>query len=419
MNAELISVGTEILLGQILNTNVQYLSKQLAALGVNVYYHTTVGDNSLRLKKALEIAVQRAELIITTGGLGPTGDDLTKEALAEFLALPLEILEPEVDKIKSYFKSRNLEWVDSNKKQAAFPPGSYILQNDRGTAPGMALKRDGCCFIVLPGPPKEMEEMFNRYTVPWLKRHFLPPDTQELHSLVLRFGGISESKLEDVLWDLLTAQSEPTLALLAREKEKEIHLRITAHAKDREEFLRSVGPVFSEIKKRTKGFYLTTTEETLPEVVSRLLKEKKLTVSTAESCTGGLLSSQITALPGSSEVYLGSVISYSNECKEKILGVPAGMLEEHGAVSAEVAEQMALGVRKLTGSDIGISITGIAGPDGGTPFKPVGLVFIAIANAEGVKRHKYVFNGDRETIRYRSAAEAMQLLHRMIRQQAL
>ncbi|MGI6145371.1 MAG: competence/damage-inducible protein A [Clostridia bacterium] len=407
MQAEIITVGTEILLGQILNTNVKYLSEQLASLGINLYFNTTVGDNKERLKQALAIAAKRADLVILTGGLGPTEDDITKESLAEFLQLPLEVVPEELNKIKSLFNKTGYEWTENNLKQVAFIPNSYILTNEFGSAPGMALKYEDTAFIVLPGPPKEMTHMFLNYAVPWIKNTFKSESRAMLYSKVLKFTGIGEPSLEVLLADLFETQDEITLALYA--KTGEIQLRITTRAENREEFERKITPVLTEIKKRTTPYLFGEDEVTITGAVAQLLLEKNLKISTAESCTGGMLAQYFTSIPGSSEFYLGSVVSYANSVKTQMLGVSPELLEKHGAVSREVGSAMAERIRVLTGSDLGIGITGIAGPTGGTSEKPVGLVYIALATPHQTICTEYQFNGDREIIRLRSVHRALYL----------
>ncbi len=413
MKAEIISVGTELLLGQILNTNSKYLSERLAELGINVYTHTTVGDNSERLRQAFNNAADRVNLIITTGGLGPTGDDITRETLSAFLNLPLEISAEEADRIQQHFKRRGLEWVDSNSKQAAFFPGSVFLKNEVGTAPGLALKGSDYSFILLPGPPNEMQLMFSKYAVPWMKNNIMDPAILPLHSMILKFMGISESKLENILEDLFRNQTEPTLALYA--KTGEIQLRITARAQSSAHFQQLIQPSLDEIMKRAAQYLTAVNEETLAVTLMRILKERNLTVSTAESCTGGIVSSLFTANPGSSQYYVGSVIAYSNEIKTKLLDIPAKLIQEHGAVSPQVAEAMAEGIKNKTGSAIGIGITGIAGPGGGTSEKPVGLVYIAVNTPEQKICTSHKLTGNRETIRQRAAITALHQLWKLIR----
>lgn len=412
MQAEIISSGTELLLGQIINTNARFLSETLANLGINVYYQTTVGDNKERFIDALRIAYKRADLIITTGGLGPTGDDLTKEGLAEFLGLPLEIVPEELERLKLYFKKRELEWIESNAKQASIIEGASFLINERGTAPGIALNYNNKYFILLPGPPREMEYMFDTYGVPWLYKNYLPADNTRLYSYVLKFLGITESKLEETLQDLFNEQTDPTLALTA--KTGEIHLRLTTRAKNEEEFLCRITPVLKEIEKRTGKFILARNDETVGLGLGKLLVSKGQTLSTAESCTGGMLSTQLTSIPGSSQYFLGSVVAYSNEVKINVLGVPRELINCYGAVSSETAMSMAENIRKKMGSSIGIGITGIAGPEGGTSDKPVGLVYIALNTAEKNFSKGYNFTGDRESIRVRSVITAQNILRKYL-----
>lgn len=408
MQAELISVGTELLLGQTLNTNVKFLSEQLAFLGINIYFHTTVGDNRERLRQALNIATGRADLIVLTGGLGPTEDDLTKETLAEFLQLPLEIVPAELEQLKTLFKKSGFKWTDNNAKQAAFIPSSCILKNEIGSASGMALKKGKHGYIILPGPPREMTRMFLHYAQPWLKEKFQNELQGVLYSRVLKFMGITESGLEVLLEDLLQQQKEITLALYA--KMGEIQLRITTRAENEEDFAQKIAAVLMEIKKRTTRYLFAEDKVTLTEAVAQLLLKNKLTLSTAESCTGGMLAEYLTTVSGSSEFYLGSIVSYANSVKAQLLGVPQSLLEKHGAVSREVGSAMAQRIRVLTGSDLGIGITGIAGPGGGTPEKPVGLVYIALATPDTTICNKYHFIGDREIIRRRSVFRAYYLI---------
>ncbi|MBZ4653251.1 MAG: competence/damage-inducible protein cinA [Peptococcaceae bacterium] len=412
MNGEIISIGTELLLGQIINTNTRYLSEKLAGLGINVYYHTSVGDNKKRIMDALTIARSRAQLIILTGGLGPTDDDLTKETLAEFLNLSLEINPEELAKLKEFFARRNSEMTENNIKQAAFVPGATILVNDRGTAPGMALQHEGCAYLILPGPPVEMEHMFSQYAVPWLRENVIPPGTKGLFSHVLKFVGIGESKLEWMLKDLFVRQTEPTLALLA--KSGEVHLRLTARARDKEEFLQIIFPLVREIRERVGEYLFATDEVSLVDSIAEELKAHNLTVSTAESCTGGMLSQVLTSVPGSSLYFLGSITAYSNDIKTKILGVPEEVIAAHGAVSQETASFMANRIRELTGSMLGIGITGIAGPGGGSSDKPVGLVYIALAASDLHWSSGYHFTGDRDTIRQRATITALNLIRKYL-----
>lgn len=416
MQAELISVGTELLLGQILNTNAQFLAQELASLGINVYFQTTVGDNRLRLLLALQHATDRADLIILTGGLGPTEDDLTKETLAEFLQLPLAVVPQELEKLQKMFQRNNLRWTENNAKQAAFIPGSVILNNDCGTAPGMAILNRNKGYLVFPGPPAELKQMYYHYAVPWLKEGFCSEKLERIYSTVLKFTGITESGLENILADLFHAQKEITLALYV--KPGEIQLRVTAKAASNTEFQEKTGALLTEIRKRTVGFLFAEAGETMTEIVAELLQQKKLTISTAESCTGGMLAARLTSIPGSSAYFNGSIVAYNNSIKAKLLGVPQELLTKFGAVSKEVGRAMAEGSRKMTGSAVGIGITGIAGPDGGTAEKPVGLVYIALATPEYTICQGHHFNGDREAIRRRTVSKAQYLLWRYLKNYA-
>ncbi len=397
MNAEIISVGTELLLGQIVNTNAKYLSEKMAEIGVDVYYHTTVGDNKERFKKALQIAEKRADLVITTGGLGPTSDDITKEVVAEYLDLPLLVSEDDVSRFKRYLEERNREWVESNLRQFMYAKGTEILKNDLGFALGMAAKKDDSSYILLPGPPGEMKCMFERYAIPWINKNLLGHTKITLFSRVLRFTGIPESKLEYDLKDLFDEQQDPTLALLI--KPGEITLRLSAKAKKQEDFNAKIEPLLSKIESRVGKYLVKEDEGPLLEILAKRLTKQKITLSTAESCTGGMVSGHFTSIPGSSHFYLGSIIAYSNELKKSLLGIPSEMLDDYGAVSKQVASAMAENVRRVTGSSLGIAVTGIAGPDGATAKKEVGLVYIAL-NAPGFAvTQKFNFTGDRENVR--------------------
>jgi len=416
VRAELISVGTELLLGQILNTNAQFLAQELASLGIDVYFKTTVGDNRERLRQALQNATDRADLIILTGGLGPTEDDLTKETLAEYLQLPLVIVPEELAKLQKLFQRNNLHWTENNAKQAAFIPGSVIFNNDCGTAPGMAILNRGKGYLVFPGPPSELKQMFSRYAVPWLKECFPAEIKESLYSTVLKFSGITESGLENILADLIHAQKEITLALYV--KPGEIQLRVTGKAASQSEFEKKADALLTEIRKRTVGYLFAEAGETLTEVVTQLLQQKQLTISTAESCTGGMLAARLTSIPGSSTYFSGAIVAYNNMVKAQLLGVPTELLTKFGAVSKEVGTAMAEGIRQLTGSAIGIGITGIAGPGGGTAEKPVGLVYISLATPEYTICQAHHFNGDREGIRCRTVSKAQYLLWRYLKNYA-
>ena len=411
MKAEIIGVGTELLLGDVVDTNSAFLAKEMAKLGIDVFYKTQVGDNIFRLKEVINTAQSRSDLIIFTGGLGPTEDDLTKQALCDFLQIPLLENPQEVKRLSEYFQVRNHKMSRNNLRQALIPQGALILKNPIGTASGILLTHSDKHYILLPGPPSEMKHIFLNEVIPWLKKNILR-NKEYILSHTLKFIGISESRLEQELLDLFQKQSNPTLALLA--KNGEIHCRLTAKVKSREHFSSLIKPIKEEILKRVGKYCYGTDDLTIEEVVGRQLKEKKLTLVTAESCTGGLIAKRLTDIPGSSEFFLGSVVAYSNLVKETLLEVPAEILNKYGAVSEETALAMAQGVRKILQGDLALSITGNAGPQGGTEQKPVGLVYISLVGQNINVCKKYIFSGTRQDIRWRAATNALNLVRRSL-----
>lgn len=381
MKCELVFVGTELLLGDILNTNAQYLSKKLAALGFDVMFQSVVGDNPERLRSVLEEALSRSDVIITTGGLGPTKDDLTKEICAGVFGLPLEMHEESLERIHEYFKAKNAPMPKSNEKQALMPRGSVVFKNNNGTAPGCAMEKDGKHIIILPGPPREMHMMFEEGALPYLRRF----SDHVIISHSVRTFGIGESLMAEKAGDLLDMQN-PTVAPYA--KSGEALLRVTAKCENEKQAEELISPVVEEIKNRLGSMVYGIDLSSMEQAVVSLLKEKKLTVATAESCTGGLISKRLTDISGASEVFGCGVVSYSNEVKEKLLGVKKEHLEKYGAVSEVVAASMALGVQRLSGADIGVSVTGIAGPSSDGTNKPVGLVYIAVTDGSSYRLKK-------------------------------
>lgn len=377
MNCELISVGTEILLGDILNTNAQFLSKEIAFLGFNVLFQCTVGDNRQRLLSVLREGCERSDVLILTGGLGPTPDDMTKEVCAEFFEKKLYCDEETLKKIEDFFRLKNIPMPESNKKQALIPEDAIILKNDNGTAPGCIMEKEGKILVILPGPPKEMVPMYLDYVKPYLARF----GKETILSHTIRTFGIGESAMSEKVKDLLES-SNPTVAPYA--KNGEALLRVTAKAATKKEAEELMKPLIDEIKKRLSSYIYAIDASSVEETVVSLLKEKKLTAAFAESCTGGLCAKRITDIPGASGVFHCGVVSYSNEIKHKILGVKKESLEKHGAVSALVAAEMALGVRKLSDSDFGVSVTGMAGPESDDPKIPVGRIYIAVTDGRTV-----------------------------------
>jgi len=396
MKAEIITVGTEILLGDILNTNCRYLSRELAAMGIEMYYQITVGDNEERLLKTLEESLNRSDIVICTGGLGPTEDDITKEVCAKYFGYELELHKPSLDAMIERFKHMNRVPTKNNEKQAYFPKEAYILKNDNGTAPGCIMEKEGKMIVVLPGPPKEMESMFENYVKPYLSK--LTDDVIE--SEVLRIIGVGESKVENDILDIIDSQTNPTIATYA--KGYECTLRITAKAKSVEEAKELIKPMSDEMKRRFGQSLYATGETSIEEVVAKMLVENNLKIAVAESCTGGMVSASLINYPGISSVFMEGCVTYSNEAKMKSLGVKKETLDVYGAVSPECAKEMASGVAARYNTNVGIATTGIAGPGGGTDEKPVGLVYFGIYINGKVITKKYVFNGDRQGIRERA-----------------
>lgn len=407
MKCEIISVGTELLLGNILNSNSKYLSERLANLGLDVYNHITVGDNENRLMAVVHEAFTRSDLLVFTGGLGPTDDDITRETVARAMNLPIHTDVEIFNKIDSFFKKIGRPMPEINKKQANVPEGAIVLNNDNGTAPGLILSSNGKHAVLLPGPPLEMIPLFEEKVVPWIKTI---TDTQVIESRILRIVGIGESSVQERLQHIFDRQSNPSLAPYA--KNSEVHLRITAKTKNKEEAISLIKPMENEIIGILGDAIYAFDGDSLEQTVVSLAKLKKITLATSESCTGGLISSRITDVPGSSDVFLGGVISYSNELKNKLLNVKLDTLEKFGAVSAETAIEMAEGVRLLTGANIGISSTGIAGPSGGSEEKPVGLAYIGISTANGTEAFKNMAFGNREKIKWHTSTRALDIIRR-------
>lgn len=401
---ELISVGTEILLGDILNTDAQFLSIELARLGISVIHQSTVGDNRERLLAQLKEAADRSDIIILSGGLGPTPDDLTKEVCCEFFGKKMFLHEPTVEKIKTYFSTKGMEMAQNNLKQAMLPKDCVIFPNDNGTAPGMAIEKDGVHILVLPGPPRELKPMFRNCAVPYLMQF----SDQIIVSHNIRTFSIGESLMAERVNDLFDAEN-PTVAPYA--KDGEALLRVTAMARTKEEAENLCKPVINEIKNRLDGFVYGVDYTCIEEAVIEKLKEKHMKVATAESCTGGLIAKRITDVPGASEVFDCGIISYANEIKHRVLGVSEDDLNKYGAVSEPVARQMARGALKVSGADIAVSVTGIAGPDSDSTNKPVGLVYIGLADRDNVwVRELRTSRKDRSYNRYVSASNALNMI---------
>lgn len=373
MRVALISVGTELLMGQTVNTNVVYLSQQLNLLGFDVLYHHTVGDNPGRLREVIDLSRKDCDLILTTGGLGPTQDDLTKEIACEAFHDELVLHEPSMAALKEAFCKRHRHMTDNNYKQAYMPTRAVVFDNDQGTAPGFALEDAGDYIICIPGPPREMKTMYERRVKPFLEKI---GEGGTVYFRDIMTYGIGESQLETALLPLIDGQTDPTFATYA--KEGESYLRITSKDKDPEKARARVEAAIEQVRGLVGEFIYSTEGETLPEVVGRMLLEKGLTISSAESCTGGMFAAAMIAMPGISAAFDRGLVTYSNEAKMQELGVKAETLEQFGAVSEQTAQEMAEGLYRVSGSDICVSVTGIAGPDGGSAEKPVGLAYIGL-----------------------------------------
>ncbi len=405
MKADIISVGTELLLGQIANTDAQYISQRLSEIGIGVYFHTAVGDNWERIHKSIEIAASRSDIIIITGGLGPTVDDITKEVLCEYLGLETVLHKESYERLCDRFAKMNREVTENNIKQVLFPRDAVVLKNDCGTAPGMYYERDGKTYIAFPGPPYELKTMFDRYAFDLLKAK----SDCIIKSRVLRIYGIGESAMENKVRDILDSQTNPTIAPLLGNGD--VTLRITAMSDNETDALDMIAPVEAKLRERLGSYVYGVDDDTPEKVLVRLLEAKNMKISAAESCTGGLIASRITDVPGASAVLNESIVTYSNSAKEKYLSVSPKTLDMYGAVSEQTAYEMAKGLISNADCDLAVSVTGIAGPTGGSEAKPVGLVYIgtAIRTSSGVNTNvkKYNFVGTRDKIKFNAATSAI------------
>ncbi|ASW44290.1 competence/damage-inducible protein A [Clostridium isatidis] len=406
MKAEIIAIGTEILLGDIVNTNAQYLAKELAALGIDVYHQSVIGDNEERIMEGISKAFKNSEIVITTGGLGPTQDDITKEVGAKLFNKELVLHEESLDWLKKYLKTDDEYVVEANKKQAYIPKDSIVLKNNYGTAPGIIINENNRILIILPGPPKEMKKIFEEYV-----RDYLKDITGNIiKSKTIRMFGIGESVMAKKVDHIIKNAKNPTVAPYA--KESDVILRITAKAHSEEECNKLIRPVYEEIKSILGEYIYGEDEDSLEKVVANMLCAKQMSIASAESCTGGLIAASLVSYPGISEVFMEGVVTYSNEAKISRLGVKEETLNKYGAVSKETAEEMAVGIAKTAKTDIGVSTTGIAGPSGGSEEKPVGLVYIGLYIKGKTVVKKFNFNGDREQVRRRATLNALNMIRK-------
>jgi nicotinamide-nucleotide amidase len=410
-SVELIAIGTELLLGQLADTNTQFIAQACAAAGIDVYGTHTVGDNRARIATAMRGALERVDGVITTGGLGPTVDDLTKEAVCDTLGLDTELHEPSLRQMQEFFASMGREMRENNRKQAELPRGSYVLVNPRGTAPGfVAFGPHGKFIASMPGVPREMKPMLAELLIPFLRRRYDIEDA--IYTRVLHTVNVGESEIDHRIADLFRASENPKIAVLAHEGICDV--KLMAKAPSREVADEMIAPLESEIRSRLKGFIYGSDGETIASAVHRLLQAQHRTLSVAESCTGGRIAAELTRIPGSSKSFLGDVVAYDNAVKQTELGVREETLIAHGAVSEQTAWEMAHGVRERLNSSVGLSTTGIAGPDGGTPEKPVGLVWFAIDDGDTRRALSFNFRGDRDTIQRRATTMALGLLWRLL-----
>lgn len=406
MTVELLSVGTELLLGNIVNTNAAYLAERCASLGLSCYHQSVVGDNEKRLEEAVRLALSRADIVILSGGLGPTKDDLTKEVTAKVFGKELREDAHTKERIEQYFRQmKSGKITENNWKQALVPEGAAVVDNHNGTAPGLIIEEGEKTAVLLPGPPNELKPMFEESVAPYLNSR----QPEGIYSRMVKLCGIGESKAETMISDLMEKQTNPTIAPYA--KTGEVHLRLTAKAGDEAEAEHLMGPVLEELYKRFGKFIYTENENvTLEDAVVDLLKKKGYTVTTAESCTGGRLAARIMNVPGASSVYNEGYITYSNDAKRKLLGVKKETLEEFGAVSRQTAQEMAEGAADAAGADAALSVTGLAGPDGGTKEKPVGLVYVGCFVNGHTRTEEFRFTGNRDKNRDYAVVRALTLL---------
>ncbi|HWQ98059.1 MAG TPA: competence/damage-inducible protein A [Clostridia bacterium] len=408
MIAEIVSVGTELLMGQVVNTDAQFIAQRLAPLGFQVFYHTTVGDNVKRLTAVVHQAVERSDVVVFTGGLGPTDDDLTKETVAAALGLTVELIPEEAERLKKHFETRGYAFTPNNLKQASFPRSATILPNAFGTAPGCIMTAENKTAILLPGPPRELFPMFQNHVMPYLEKL----SGNKLYSRELRIFGKGESTITYELRDIFENQTNPTVAPYV--KTGEVSLRVTALCQNEAEGEKLARPMISEIVTRLGDIVYSTVGESLPETCARMLTDDHQTLAVAESCTGGMVASELVAIPGCSNFLLEGCVTYSDAAKVSRLGVKQETLDQFGAVSEQCAREMAEGMRKSSGADYALATTGFAGPDGGTEENPVGTIYIALARQSETLVKRIQLFGERARIREIATLHAFDMLRRKL-----
>lgn len=404
MIAEIVAVGTELLMGQVLNTDAQYIARRLSELGVTLHRQVVVGDNPARIREAIHTAIGRADVVITTGGLGPTADDITKETCAEALGLPMERSAEAEKQVRGWFERNNYPMTENNLRQADFAKGAIILENHNGTAPACIVEKDGKAVINLPGPPRELMPLFAESVAPYLARR----SGAVIVSRYMRVFGMGESAVESRLHDMMENSLNPTVAPYC--STGEVQLRLTVRVAHESEAAALLDPAEREIRARLGNVVYAVTDDpeyTMEQALVKALCAAKKTMVTAESCTGGMIASKIVNVSGASDVFLEGCVTYSNAAKMRTLGVKAETLEKYDAVSRETALEMAEGARRRADADYAVSVTGLAGPGGGTPEKPVGTVWLGLATREGVQARLLQLHGNRERIRTLAALNAM------------
>jgi nicotinamide-nucleotide amidase len=410
LNAEIIAIGSEMLTPFRLDTNSLWLTERLNSMGVEVKLKTVVGDDESRLEETVRDAMKRSEIVIATGGLGPTEDDITRKIFARVLKRRLILEDAILEKLRARFARRNMTMPEINARQALVIHGAQILENNNGTAPGMLITEGARTIVLLPGPPREMKPIFDALVAPVLKHR---AGDMLIMRRTLSIFGLGESAVDELAAPIYTKYQNPSTTILFKDGQIELHL--TAQARNENETVKLLDDLAGRLDEVLGEYIFSRNNETLEEVVGQSLKMRGYTLATAESCTGGLLAGRITDVPGSSEYFLEGVVSYSNEAKIDLLGVPKKLIATHGAVSEQVAGAMAAGIRKRAGSTFGVSVTGVAGPGGGSPEKPVGLVYIALADDSQNTTRKFIFPGDRQFIRTLSVNAALDMLRRRIK----
>jgi nicotinamide-nucleotide amidase len=409
LTAEIIAIGSELLTPNRSDTNSLWLTERLNSVGIDVKLKTIVGDDESRLEETIRDAVKRSNIIVATGGLGPTEDDITRKVFARVLGRPLVLNEAVLTGLRNWFASRGYKMAPNNERQALVPQGAEVLANPNGTAPGLMIREDSKYLFILPGPPREMKPMFDNFAMPLLSE---ASQGIRIHKRLLKTTGLGESAVDDMIAPIYTKYENPTTTILFTPGEIEIHLTATADSDQKAEAL--LDELSLKIEEKMDKYLFSADGKSMEEVVAVRLKLKGYTIATAESCTGGLLAKRLTDVPGSSDYFLSGVVSYANDAKVDLVGVAPQLIEKYGAVSAEVAEAMAIGIKHRAGTNLGVGITGVAGPGGGSAEKPVGLVYIALADDAQVEHKRWLFPGDRERVRYYSSEAALDMIRRRI-----